>query len=316
MARLTPSDVQPGSPLLTGFSVAYTNNSGFIAKDAIGVFPVTQDKGAFKKWDARSFLSREDTLRAPGGKYYRSNPALTEVTYSTQERGHEAPLDRDTKDNAISQLAIDRTMSEFATAKVLLQLEKDAAALLQTSGSYASTVTLSGTGQWSNLTQSNPIGVVQTGKEVIRAKTGRYPDTMTMSASVLSSLVQNAQILARLQGVQRQGTADITLELLGTIFGIKRILVGGPIEITSVEGQADTYADLWNDSVALTISDEPFEMGRNFGVIWSRWGKNLVITDPAYPDDPTRSDIYRSRAKYDFDVISSVSGYLIIDALA
>lgn len=315
MARLTPTDVQPGSPLLTGFSVAYTNNSGWIAKEALGVFPVPTDKGAFKKWDARSFLALEDTLRAPGGKYYRSNPGLTEVTYSTQERGHEAPLDDDTKDNSLTQLQIDKTMSEYATSKVLMKLETDAAALLQTAGSYASTVTLSGTGQWSNLTQSDPIGVVQTGKEVIRAKTGRYPDTMTISAAVLSKLVQNAQILSRIQGVQRQGTADITLELLATILGVKRILVGGPISITSAEGQTDTYADLWNDNVALTISDEPFQMGRNFGVIWSRWGTGLMATD-TYREENIRSTIYRSRAKYDFDVISSVSGYLIIDALA
>jgi hypothetical protein len=317
MARVTPADVQPGNPVLSGFSVAYMQASGFIAKDVFSIVPVDKDEGSFYKWGSATFLKREDTQRATGGKYNRSNPSLEKVNFATQERGHEAPMDDDVKANADSQLSLDRQFSEYATAKVLLDIENDAQGLLQASGSYASghTTTLSGTSQWSNLTQSNPIGDVVTGMETIRGKTGRYPDTLVISAAVRAKLVQHSQIIARLVNVQRTGTGDISDDLLASVLGIKRILVANPIEITSAEGATATYADLYSDSAALVITDEPRTGSRNFGVTWSRWGAGLVITEN-YREDNTRSTIYRSRAKYDQDVISSVSGYLIIDTLA
>jgi hypothetical protein len=187
--------------------------------------------------------------------------------------------------------------------------------LAQTSGSYATTVTLSGTNQWSNLTASNPIGDVETGKEAIRAKLGRYPDTLFMNAAVRSKLVQHTQIMGRLTNVQRTGTGDITDSLLASIFGVDRILIARPIEITSAEGATDVYADLWNDSVGLVVTDEARQRGRNFGITWSRWGAGIWVTD-TYREEDIRSNIYRTRAKYDQDVVSSISGYLIIDTLA
>jgi len=315
MARIAASDVQPGNPVLSGFSVAYMQDVGMVGQELFKPMAVDKDAGAFYKWGARSFLSREDVLRAEGGKYYRSNPSLSQVTFSTQERGHEAPLDDDVRNNADSQLSLDKEFSGYATSKVALQFEKDAATLAQTSGSYASTVTLSGTSQWSNLTASNPIGDVETGKETIRAKVGRYPDTIVMNAAVRSKLVQHSQIIGRLTNVQRTGTGDISDSLLASIFGVNRILIAQPIEITSAEGQTDTYADLWNDNVILAITDEPRQRGRNFGITWSRYGTGIWVTD-TYREEAIRSNIYRTRAKYDQDVVSSISGYLIIDALA
>jgi hypothetical protein len=288
-----------------------------VGQQVFAPMSVDKDAGAFYKWGARSFLTREDVLRAEGGKYTRSNPSLSQVTFSTFERGHEAPLDDDVKNNADSQLALDKEFSGYATSKVALQFEKDAATLAQTSGSYASghTVTLSGTNQWSDLTNSNPIGNVETGKETIRSKIGRYPDTIVMNAAVRSKLVQHSQIISRLTNVQRTGTGDISDSLLASIFGVNRILVANPIEITSAEGVTDTYADLWNDSVALVVTDEAKQRGRNFGMTWSRYGVGVWTTD-TYRDEPIRSTVYRTRAKYDQDVVSSISGYLIIDTLA
>lgn len=315
--RLTPSDVQPGDPILSGFSVDSAQNSSFVGMELFAVVPVPKDEGSFYKWGQANHLRREDTLRAPGGKYSRSSPSLTKVSFATLERGHEAELDADTRDNADDSLNLDKQHSEYATAKVMLDFEHDAAALVQASGSYASghTTTLSGTSRWSDLVNSNPIGNVETGKETVRSKIGRYPDTMLMSAAVRSKLVQHSQILGRLTNVQRTGTGDITDALLASIFGVSRIVVASPIEITSPEGATVTYADMWNDTVSLLVTDEPNEGTKNFGVTWSRWGTEVFITEMYYEENK-RVYVFRTRAKYDFDVISNISGYAILDTLA
>lgn len=95
-------------------------------------------------------------------------------------------------------------MAESAKAQLLAQIMmlnyEDAVASAINTTNIAQNITLSGTSQWSDYTNSNPVTAIDTGKETVRAASGKNPNSIFMSRPVFNKLKRHPKILELFKG--------------------------------------------------------------------------------------------------------------------
>lgn len=301
--------------VLTQISVAYPND-GMVAATLFPPVPVGKQSDKYYVFGRENFLP-EDDVRAPGAVAREiQGYSLSTDPYFCVEHALSIPVTDEERKNADSPLSPDRDGAELVTSKIMLGRERVVQTLAQTAGNYASghTTTLSGTSQWNDYTNSDPIGVLRTGKRTIHGKLFREPNTVVIPYAVMSVLEDHPDFLERIKYSER---AIFSPELLAAILGFARVSVPGVGINTAAFGQAESLAYLWgNDVVMAYVPPRPglkipaygYEFVWN-GQVVDRWREN-----------PRKSDIIRVSRSYDHKLTAldasdkSIAGYLIIDA--
>jgi hypothetical protein len=200
------------------------------------------------------------------------------------------------------------------SAIMALRLEKQAADIARTAASYAAAnkVTLSGTAQWSDFTgTSQPIQVIETAKEAIRAATGKRPNTIVMGAAVMAKLRQHPIVVDRMKYTGRDVA---TAEILAALFGVARVVVGDAV-YSNDAGTA--FTDVWGKDVVVAYTELGSLQSRglpSYGYTYQLNGYPQV--EVPYYDRSAKSWIYpvtRSEAPV---LASASAGYLITNAVA
>jgi hypothetical protein len=195
-----------------------------------------------------------------------------------------------------------------------LRLELQQATLATTLGNYpaANRITLSGTAQWSDLTSgvSDPVNVVETAKDAIRAATGKRPNTMVIGAAVWKSLKQHPKVIDRMKYTGR----DIpTVDILKGLFDVSTVAVADAISADD----SGVFSDVWGKHVVLAYTEtSPLAaMGTpTFGYTYNLGGYPFV-EEPYYERNPKTwfFPVTRSEAPV---IAGSSAGYFIQNAVA
>jgi hypothetical protein len=155
---------------------------------------------------------------------------------------------------------------------------------------------------------------VKAAKNEVRNKIGIRPNTIVIPYLVASEVALNKEIRDILKytvnGLQILEQGDLILP--ARLWGLK-VVVPDAREITSAEGQTDTYEDIWSDSVrvlyvnpgadintpsiAYTFSSEPFRV--------DRWTEN----------DPPGLEYIRNGEILSEEIVAPEAGYEINDTL-
>jgi hypothetical protein len=195
-----------------------------------------------------------------------------------------------------------------------LRLEKQSADIARTAASYAAAnkITLSGTGQWSDYTGvSNPISVVETAKEAVRAATGKRANTVVVGALVMSKLKHHPVVR---DYCKYTGRDVATAELLAALFDVKRVIVGDAI-YSNDAGTA--FTDVWGKDVVVAYTDLAgvAEMGApSYGYTYMLNG--YPQAEEPYYDRNTKSWVFPV-TRVEAPVLASASaGYLVTNAVA
>ena len=198
-------------------------------------------------------LRRYNLRRAPGAPTKRVNIKYEGKTYSVEQYAVEVPIPREfireadesKKLNVGNYLDISRIA--MVTAKDILDLdyEIEVATLATTAGTYAPghVLPLTGATKWSADT-GTPVTDIDAAKDVIRKKTGKRPNKLTLSADAYSALRNNKQVLGRLPSTFT-GTPGINE--LKTILEIEEIVVGDAVWVD----ETDTGRDVWGNNAVL-----------------------------------------------------------------
>lgn len=318
MAQLSLSQTRVIDPVLTSIAQGY-KQSGFVGSALFPKVPVGQRAGKILTFGKEDFMLY-NSARAPGENtkriqfgYSGGNFAL--VDYSLEGA---VPVEvyqegaAGTNGWSVDHFAL---ASNKVQAIMDLRLEYAQATIARTAGSYAGSnkTTLSGTSQWSDLITgvSDPVNNVETGKEAVRAATGKRANTVVMGAAVFKSLKQHPKIIDRLKYTGR----DIaTPELLASLFDVDRVLVGDSI-YSNDAGTA--FTDVWGKDVVVAYTDTASvaEMGApSYGYTYNLGGYPLV--EVPYFDRNAKSwfvPVTRSEAPV---LASALAGYLITNAVA
>lgn len=264
----------------------------------------------------------EADLRAPGTEANEIMGAAVSVdTYYAQEHALQIAVTDEERENADSPLYPDRDGTNIVTSKIMLGRERTFQTLATTTTNYASghSVTLSGTDQWDDYANSDPISDLRTAKATIHSKIFTEPNVAIIPYQVMTKLEDHPDFLERIKYSER---AIFSPELLASILGIQRIIVPG-VGINSANlGQTASLGYLWGKDVVLAYV--PPSAGLKvpaYGYEFA-WGSQMV---DRWREEKRKSDVIRVSRRYDVKLVAlgegadagkSIAGYVIKAAVS
>ena len=266
----------PIDPALTALAISYRNE--MMVADA--VLPRTRvGKQEFKYFKT----VYGDDFTIPDTRVGRkSRPNMvetggTEVTDSTVDYGLEDAIPAADVQNADARYNPLARATVYLTDLIELDREKRVADLVTTLGTYpaAQRATLSGTGQWSDWTNSNPANAILVAMDAMIMR----PNVLVMGQAVATQLMQHPKVV-QIVNKTSQSNGIVTLDALAAALGLQRVIVGQSWINTAKKGQAASYSRCWGKHAALLHVNPTVDPGRGgtFGFS-AQWGDRIAGSD-------------------------------------
>jgi len=303
----TRTEVHPVDPVLTAFSVAYRNKAeNFIATKVFPSVPVADVSGRYFIFGKETFFGESEVRleRAPKSHYARSGYSITTSTYNCIEYGFEEVVDDAIKEAADDPLKPEQTAVRRATDIVLINLEERVATACTTAANWESSVTLSGTDQWSDYAGSDPMGDIRKAIKAIHDQSGFYANTIVLGDETYMYLVNHDQLKGLLprDAYKTVNEAQLTA-ILGNAFGIQTVLVGKAKKNVSPPGVEPSLKDIWGKHAFVCyVEPTPTIESATAGYVLT----HIDLTVETYREESIRSDIVRVRHKTAEKVVSKL----------
>lgn len=314
MPQMTPAAARIVDPVLSTIAQGY-QNSEMIASALFPTVPVNLRGGNIITFGKEAFMLHQ-SQRAPGENTRRVRFGYAGAPYALVDYSLEGLVPVEVEQEAMNGPGIDLGAGAIGEVSAImsLRLEKQSADLARNAASYAAAnkVTLSGTDQWSDFgAVSDPIDDVEAAKEAVRAATGKRPNTVVLGALVMAKLRQHPKVLER---IKYTGRDVATAELLASLFGVERVVVGDAI-YSNDAGTA--FTDVWGKDVVVAYTNlAGVQSGGLPSYGYTYQLKGYPSVEEPYFDRNAKSWIYPvSRAEA--PVLASASaGFLITNAVA
>jgi hypothetical protein len=313
---MTLSQARVINPVLTGIAQGFKQNT-LIGSMLFPVVDVGQRAGSIITFGREDFMQYTGLVRAPGAATRRIQFGYAGSAFALLDYSVEGSLPIETlQESEASSNGFSVDMASVTLKKTIaamnLRLEIAQATLATTLGNYPANnrVTLSGTSQWNDYTNSLPTQVIETGKEQIRASIGRRPNLLVLGPVVFARLRQHPLVRSYLQFSARQ---VVTAEILAEFFGVAMVVVADGVQATD----AGVLSDVWGKHAILAYVeiDTLANMGApTFGYTYNLGG--YPIAEDAYYDRNSKTwyfPVTRSEAPV---IAGSSAGYFIQNAVA
>jgi hypothetical protein len=303
-----------GNPVLRELLLTSTVQAALIALQILPMLP-TQLRGFTLGKMGREHLKPRDVKRAPGAQTRRVDIKWGGQTYTVDQYAVDVPIPRemiqeaDTAARMNVGINIDVSSTAMLTARGILDLslEIEVAALVTDPTNYAgdNRLGLSGGAKWSAAT-GTPVTDVLAAREVVRKKTGRYPNRLLLTPDSLIAVSANPQVKSYLPSTQ-MGVA--TIEQLQTILKVPSIVVGEAISVNADE----TTSDVWGNNAVLavvpTIGGAAIDLGQPALGFVSSLPDHPMAEEPWY-DKGAKSWIYGATYERKPEVVDGNAGFL------
>lgn len=299
-------------PVLSTIAQGY-RNAQLVGMSLFPYVPVGQRGGKIITFGREDFMLY-GTARAPGANTKRVQFGYAGAPYALEQHALEGLVPFEIMEEASAVPGIDLGRGAVVRVQNIigLRLEYAQAQLATTAANYAASnkTTLAGTSQWSDYSgTSDPANDIEVGKEAVRAKVGRRPNTAVVGAAVFAKLRQHPKIIDR---IKYTGRDSATPELLAALWGLDKVVVGD-----AVYDAAGTLADVWGKFVVLAYTETASlaDMGApSFGYTYRLSGYPSV--EQPYSDRNAKSWIYPVTDEVSPVIAGATAGYLISAAVA
>jgi len=313
-AQPTQNDVRPVNPVLTNMSIGFKNEN-FLWEQMAPIWEIGEKSGTFATID-REFWFRQQAgaNRAPEGPYLRTGYGITSATVETTEVGFEKVLGDVTQSSNQWGDDLETLDVSFLTNLMQLEIEKQVASQLFITGVWGTSNTLTGTNQWSDFANSDPIADSDTAKRTIKRDTGASVTKVFIGLLGWEKLKEHPLLLDKYKHTQ---TGILTEELVAAALGVPEIVVGDSVENTADENQVYVGADIWTDSALFQVVNPPaLQVAASaYTVMWNEKG-NIPWAVDSYREEGRRSNVNRVFTHLKPTIVSSVHGYLFLDLVA
>lgn len=310
-------------PIQTAIAMGYRNPERNLIADAILPRVATSSKFAWIEYGPT------DSFTIPNTRVGRkSRPNQVEIgglerTSEVDDYGLDIPIPTRDQMEADAQAQAgtstydpETRATRVATDLILLDRELRVANTLFALSTYATDkrITLSGTSQFNDRTNSDPLGVIANGLD---ATLIMRPNTIVLGRQVWSQLRRHPRILSAIKGgTPSDGMA--TIQQVAELFEVSRVLVGDATINNARPGQAANLSRAWGKHIALLFVDPNFEdpeTGVSFGFT-AQWGTRQAGEIPD-PNMGVRGGHFRRVFESVKEVISARDvGYFIQNAVA
>lgn len=244
---------------LSAIAIGYKNTSALrIADIVLPRAPVSAERFKWTEYPIAEAFNTPEARVSRRGQVNQIEFSGTEQTSAVDDFGLDAPVPYSDIQAAADARAQGRTVvdpEQLATMLLTETIENireaRTASLVFNANSYSASrrVTLSGTSQLSDYTNSDPFGVIMA---AIQGTLVYTPNTLVMGRDVWSRLSMHPRIVNAVKGTTTTGgivNRDQFLELFAGE-GITRIVVGDAWVNTAKPGQTPTLARAWGKHIA------------------------------------------------------------------
>lgn len=300
--------------LLTGISNKIVPED-YISEEILPMVQVVQSSGLLGAYGnnhlriettitgGKNEYPRVDTRQYSTQQYFIQKHGLSDIISEEDFANVEAPFDAELD-----------TTDELVT-KLWLGKEKSLADTLTDTAIITQNVTLSGTDQYSDYTNSDPLADFATARSTIYGATGKVPDTAIMSWDVWNVLRYHPAFLESL-GYNRMRPGGLTVEEVATSMDVKRLLIGKAVYNSAKEGQADAIAPVWGKHIIFAVA--PMTAAKrqiSLGYRFQQFGGPRRVHKFPVQDPPNAKKILVDDS-YEQLISNASAGYLIKDAIA
>ena len=231
-------------PVLKAIALAYANKN-FYAQSFFPNVGVDKKTGYYFVWDQAN-LRAEDDLRTGRAQSKIVDDEATKTAYGPlKEHSLKTFIEQDLIDQSdITNLESKRT--ERLRHRMLLNKEVALATLLSNTSVVTQYQTLSGTDQFSDYANSDPYGELEEQIEEVRSGSMQKANRIAMGIAVWKKLKYHPDTIELLKA---QGGGRFTPELLADWMEVDEVIILDSQNVTSVEGQTVTRADIWGKHV-------------------------------------------------------------------
>lgn len=289
---------------------------GFIAESINPIITVKQRSGLLAGY-GNNHIRLVNTIYGGRGKAPRFEAIVrSSQSYYIDRHGLEGMVTEDDYINV--DLPYDAEKDEVLGLVTVLKIgrEKSIADALGSTAILTQNTTLSGTAQFNDYANSDPLAKFRTAQEGVYDGCGAAPDTAIMSWKVANTLSYHPGILEAL-GFTMNRAGTLKEQELASAMKVDRVLVGNPKYNSASLGQSDVLADVWGKNVIFGVcpkSAQKFQTALGYQVRLAGEAQNQVskwdIQNPRGATGILVTDNYD-------DLLSNVlAAYLIKDAIA
>lgn len=269
----------PVQPYLTDIAAAYRNGR-LIADLVLPRVPVPTQDFKYLKYAFADGFTIPDTKVGRKGRPNEVEFSATEVAASTLDYGLDDPVPQTDIDNAPPQYDPLGRAVEGVTDLVLLDREQRAAALVFDNTQYAAAnkSTLSGTSQWSDFTNSDPIAAILAALDVMVMR----GNILVVGQAVYTKLRTHPKVVQAFYG--NAATAGVVpRSFLAQLLELDDVLVGEGWLNSAKKGQTASVARVWGKHAVLMYRDTLADTRKRvtFGFT-AQWGQRVA---GAMPDE-------------------------------
>jgi hypothetical protein len=210
---------------LNNISVGYKNDD-FFGERVFPIVPVKKQSGRYWIFGKERFRQYE-TIRAPKAEAREIAPwSLSNNPYFCNDHSLKDSISDEERSNS-DGTDLEQNTTENLTDAMLLDFEVRAKALVYGftgPSSVSQTATLSGTSQWSDYVNSDPIAAVEGYKTTVKKAIAMSPNTLLVSYPVYAVLRQHPRIIDRFKYTQ---VGILQAEHLKSAFDVDNFWVAG-----------------------------------------------------------------------------------------
>jgi len=298
------------------------SRQGFIGTQVAPVVEVAKASGTFGKIPIEELLRTPDTVRAPGSGYSRSAHKFTTDSYTTQEHGHEFPVD----DNqaAVYSDFFDAEMkaTQRCYDAILRAQERRIAALIFNTTTWTGASLTTGVSNVWSASNGTPVADVEAACQKVWSNSGLWPNTLILTRLAFRALRHSDDIINRIKywGGDDPKQRAVTAAVLAQVFDLDRVIVADSIKNTANEAQSASLASLWDKTMAMVCHINPSSdvsvptLARLFH--YGEDGSQIGGTIETYREEQTRSQIVRVRHQVGEKVMYPELGHLLTAVLS
>jgi len=270
--NLSPFPIQPE---LTAIAMAY-HNAQLIADAVLPRKPVGKQTFKYTTYTKSDRFTLPDTKVGRKSAPNKVEFGGTETEASTEDYGLDDDVPQADIDNAagtsINPLG---NAVEGVSALIALDREVRVAGMVFAAANYpaANKTTLSGTDQWSDFTNSDPIGDILDALDVPLMR----PNIGVIGMAAFNKLRQHPAIAKAIHG-NSGDKAITTRRQIADLFELEDLLVGLGRYNSAKKGQTASYDNIWGKHMALLYRDQAVLSGADnvtFGFT-AQWGDKVA----------------------------------------
>lgn len=306
----TAGDVHVNRPL-TNFGQKYLQGAdSFVGLRAMPNLPVVHQSDLYTVWTRADFFrdqaeERADGTESAGGSFNLTRPTYTALVYAF----HKDVTDRQ-RANQDPGISLDNTASQFVTQKLMLRREQLFADTYMQSGLWTGDADLDAV--WGGA--GNPITDIRTAIESVQGVTGFRPNKMVIARTGWNTLLDNADILARITGgALPSQPAIVQRQLIAQLFELDEIFVMDAVVNSAIEGATESTGFMAPDDALIYYAPSSVNLDEPTAGVQMSWTGFMGATPAGFRikrfrEEKLESDRVEGQMAFTYEVVAPELG--------